>query len=48
MGFKKDIRIGFPLMGCGLAGLDWEGQVKPIFEKYFSNNDLVTIVYYQK
>ncbi len=31
---KTDIKISFPQLGCGLGGLDWESQVKPIMEHY--------------
>lgn len=26
--------ISFPLLGCGNGGLDWEGEVQPLMEKY--------------
>ena len=29
----KAWNVGLPRIGCGLGGLDWETQVKPIFEK---------------
>jgi O-acetyl-ADP-ribose deacetylase (regulator of RNase III) len=28
------ISISFPMLGCGLGGLDWENQVKPLMEQY--------------
>lgn len=37
---------GFYLVrpGCGLGGLDWETQVKPLIIKYFENEDRLIIV----
>lgn len=29
--------IAFPMLGCGLGGLDWETQVKPVMESYLSD-----------
>lgn len=41
----KGKRIGLPLIGCGLAGGDWN-IVKGIFQKEFVNCDL-TVVHYK-
>lgn len=30
--------VALPRIGCGLGGLDWETQVKPILECYFDDN----------
>jgi O-acetyl-ADP-ribose deacetylase (regulator of RNase III) len=37
--------IAFPQIGCGLGGLNFEEDVKPIFIEIFSNHDLKVIVY---
>ena len=29
--------VAFPALGCGLGGLDFESQVKPLMEKYLSD-----------
>jgi O-acetyl-ADP-ribose deacetylase (regulator of RNase III) len=37
--------IAFPMLGCGLGGLDWESQVKPLMLTYLSIVSIpVTIV----
>lgn len=36
--------IAMPQIGCGLGGLKWE-QVKPIIERYFSDEPVVIEVY---
>jgi O-acetyl-ADP-ribose deacetylase (regulator of RNase III) len=28
--------VAFPKLGCGLGGLDWECQVKPLMERYLN------------
>lgn len=33
-----------PYLGCGLGGLDWVTQVRPLIEKYFGNDPSFTIV----
>ena len=36
--------LGLPLIGCGLAGGDWEGVVLPMIKKVFDNSNIdVTI-----
>lgn len=42
-GFKE--KISFPMVGCGAGELN-EEQVMPLFEKYFGNNDMITIYKY--
>jgi len=42
--WPSDFTIALPRPGCGLGGLDWETQVKPICEKYL--DDRVTVVGY--
>lgn len=42
----KGKRVGLPLMGCGLAGLDWE-IVKQIFKEELKDCE-VTVVHYEK
>ena len=37
--------IYLPRPGCGLGGLDWETQVKPLCEKYLNNLDNLFITY---
>ena len=34
---KRQITLGIPLIGCGLAGGDWGGVVLPMIEDIFSN-----------
>ena len=34
---KKITSIAFPPIGCGLGGLSWENQVKPLMERYLSD-----------
>lgn len=29
--------VSFPQLGCGNGGLDWEGQVQPVMERYLKN-----------
>lgn len=43
---SKDVKIGIPQIGCGIAGGNWD-EVQPIIEKYFSEHNL-TIVNYKK
>ena len=42
----KDDSLGTicPQLGCGLGGLDWKSQVKPLVEKYFKNADNFIVV----
>jgi O-acetyl-ADP-ribose deacetylase (regulator of RNase III) len=40
-------KIGLPLIGCGIGGLDWETQVKPIVQEELKDMD-VTVVHYDK
>lgn len=37
--------IAMPKIGCGLGGLDWDSQVKPLIEKYLGNLNLLIEVY---
>ena len=37
--------IAFPRLGCGLGGLDWEQQVKPIMEKYLGSLPITVYIY---
>lgn len=43
-GFTGHTKIVSPRLGCGLGGLDWEKQVKPLVEKYFANDDNFIVV----
>lgn len=45
--FVKEDRIGLPLIGCGIGGLDWETQVKPIVQEELKDMN-VTVVHYDK
>jgi O-acetyl-ADP-ribose deacetylase (regulator of RNase III) len=37
--------IAFPKLGCGLGGLDWEYEVKPLMEKYLTGLDVEIQIY---
>lgn len=37
--------IAFPKLGCGLGGLNWKQQVKPIMEKYLSPLPITIYIY---
>lgn len=37
--------VAFPKVGCGLGGLNFEHQVRPLFEKYFSDDTFEVEVY---
>jgi len=37
--------IAFPKLGCGLGGLDWEYEIKPLMEEYLSNLNLTIRIY---
>lgn len=39
------LEIGLPKIGCGLGGLDWETQVKPIIEEVGSQTPCLLVVY---
>ncbi len=42
----KDIKsIAFPMLGCGLGGLDWVNQVRPLMEQYLSDLDIPIEIY---
>lgn len=40
---KKPIipKIVIPRAGCGRGGLNWENEVKPIFQKYFESDNFI-------
>lgn len=38
-------KVYLPRPGCGLGGLDWETQVKPLCEKYLDNLSNIFITY---
>jgi O-acetyl-ADP-ribose deacetylase (regulator of RNase III) len=42
------LRFGFPQIGCGLAGGDWDGTVKPMIEKIFNNEDVTVVEFYRR
>lgn len=37
-------KIVSPRLGCGLGGLDWDSDVKPLVLKYFSDNSNFVVV----
>jgi O-acetyl-ADP-ribose deacetylase (regulator of RNase III) len=41
----KVTRVAFPKVGCGLGGLDFDLQVRPLFEKYFRSSNFDVRVY---
>lgn len=46
---KKIRSIAMPVVGCGLGGLDWETQVKPVIESLDTRDiDLYIAVTYKK
>ncbi len=38
--------IAFPKIGCGHGELDWDSQVKPVFESYLKKLPIDVFVYY--
>jgi O-acetyl-ADP-ribose deacetylase (regulator of RNase III) len=40
--------IAFPALGCGLGGLDFDSQVRPLMEKYLSDLPIDVQVYTSK
>lgn len=37
--------VSLPKIGAGLGKLDWEGEVKPLLEKYFEDGDTTYFIY---
>jgi O-acetyl-ADP-ribose deacetylase (regulator of RNase III) len=37
--------ISFPKLGCGLGGLDWEKQMKPLMERYLSDINIPVYIH---
>ena len=37
--------LGLPLIGCGLAGGDWEGVVLPMIKELFYNSSVVVTIF---
>lgn len=37
--------VAFPKLGCGLGGLDWDNEVKPLMEKFLSNLEIEVYIY---
>lgn len=44
----NSLEIAMPALGCGLGGLDWESEVKPIIEEIGSQTPCTLIVYLQE
>lgn len=42
--FGRGVRIGYPMIGCGIGGLSWE-DVAPIFDSAFLGRDHTLVVY---
>jgi hypothetical protein len=45
---KKWEYILLPRPGCGLGGLDWDKQVRPLISHYFKNDKFIIVHPYQK
>lgn len=41
----KITRVAFPKIGCGLGGLDFDYQIKPLLERYFVESSILAEVY---
>ena len=39
------VSLGLPLIGCGLAGGDWKGVVKPMIKELFENSGVDVTVF---
>lgn len=37
--------IAFPMLGCGLGGLDWKAEVKPLMEQYLKDLNIPVEIY---
>lgn len=37
--------VAFPKLGCGLGGLNFDHQVRPLFEKYFNDEKFEVEIY---
>ena len=37
--------LSLPAIGCGLGGLDWESQVRPLIHEYFDDTDRTIELY---
>lgn len=44
---EGDFSIALPALGCGLGGLNWESEVKPLIEKYFSKHQNIDVEVYE-
>jgi len=44
-GGKSSMSLGLPLIGCGLAGGDWEGVVFPMIKGLFENSGVDVTVF---
>ena len=40
----RKISIGLPRIGCGIGGLDWESQVKPLLEEIAATTEVRLVV----
>lgn len=44
--YLNNIQLKAPKIGCQLGGLDWESEVKPLFEKYEDKFGTQAEIYY--
>lgn len=42
---EKIESIAFPMLGCGLGGLDWETQVRPLMKRHLSDLNIPIEIY---
>lgn len=41
----REVTLGMPLIGCGLAGGDWHGVVAPMIESIFENTPIKVTIF---
>lgn len=37
------LKVAIPKVGCGAGRRDWETEIKPILEKYFTSDDFIIV-----
>ncbi len=47
-GIKRQMTLGLPLIGCGLAGGDWDKVVLPMIESIFDKSGVDVTVFILK